>query len=319
MIGNEQYAAEELEAYREMVEIDRVRVDFCQAEQSWEHLEKQQADGRLLDYAFESFSGARHLDDMVRWIDGIPYRNFIEGRQFDELSAASVEADTRAFERLGLDPAARKLDAIGIYNAQDFVLQTPRPVPPRLRPRVVLDFGAGHGRQANLWLQKSHSLQTFIAMDAIAGPYLTQRMYFRALGHELSDYIDNPGKRLKLTRGKGIVHHLPSWRLDLIEDESVDLIIAVQVLRELTARFLVFALRHMVRVLRPGGMLYIRDHTGFHNVNGVDQARLLQSFGMMLEWHPMWRDGDDLHGIPRHWRKPDLSAVLSERQVKRVS
>ncbi|MDE4146434.1 class I SAM-dependent methyltransferase [Phaeobacter gallaeciensis] len=183
-------------------------------------------------------------------------------------------------------------------------------LPERLRPRVVLDFGAGHGRQANLWSGASDDLETFIAVDAVPGPYLTQRLYYRALGLDLNDYLDIPDEKFSLVGGREKVNHLPSWRMDLIPENSVDLIIAVQVLRELTPEFLIFSLRQFKRILRQGGSPYIRDHIGFHNVNGADQDRILHSFGFMPEWQPNWRDQVDVHGVPRRWGNPDINALI---------
>ena len=71
--------------------------------------------------------------------------------------------------------AHEKLD---FYNMTDWVLQHayPRPVDERLER--VLDFGAGFGRQAALWLGQAKRT-TYVAMDAVELPYVAQSTYLR--------------------------------------------------------------------------------------------------------------------------------------------
>lgn len=309
-LGDAEYAKGELAAFNTLVKADQVHLKKTKAQASWQHLTERRSAGKLLDHEFEGFSGARNLYDMVRWIDGITYYNSVKSSRFEELCRASEETDRGVFETLGLDPTDRDLGALALYNAQDMVFARYEHLPERLRPRVVLDFGAGHGRQANLWSGASDDLETFIAVDAVPGPYLTQRLYYRALGLDLNDYLDMPDEKFSLVSGREKVNHLPSWRMDLIPENSVDLIIAVQVLRELTPEFLIFALRQFKRILRQGGSLYIRDHIGFHNVNGTDQDRILHSLGFLPEWQPNWRDQVDVHGVPRRWENPDIRALI---------
>jgi SAM-dependent methyltransferase len=305
-LGDAEYAKEELAAFNSLVKADQAHIEAANTQESWQHLTERKSVGKLLDYNFEGFSGARNLYDMVRWIDGITYHNPVKSSRFEELCRASEETDRGVFNTLGLNPTDRDLGALALYNAQDMIFSRYEHLPERLRPRVVLDFGAGHGRQANLWAGASDDLETFIAVDATPGPYLTQRLYYQALGLKLNDYLDMPDEKFSLIRGRKNVNHLPSWRMDLIPTNSVDLIILVQVLRELTPVFLIFALREFKRILRQGGSLYIRDHIGFHNVNGVEQDRILHSFGFIPEWQPDWRDQVDVHGVPRCWKNPDI-------------
>ncbi len=276
---------------------------------SWRHLRNRLAQGALKDMMFEDFIGAEHLARMFGWIENSHFPNFVQDRAFDDSIALAAERDRNALIAAGLDPAGRNIANVALYNAQDYRFQTFLPVPERQRIRTFVDFGAGHGRQANLWFALPNSLDAFIAIDATPAPYLTQILYYRLLGLEVEDYLVR-GEQWKVLPRPGTVHHLPSWRLDMIADQSVDLICAVQVLRELSKPMLVHALTAFRRMLKPGGSLYIRDHFGFHSVNQVDLDRLLLAFGFVVEWQPNVVDRVDVHGIPRIWRLPEVEALI---------
>lgn len=279
---------------------------------SWRHLELRLKQGALHELAFRDFMGPRHLGLMYRWIDRIAYHNFLKGRAFDTLKAQADKTDQQVFQALGLPPEEFDTAAVGLYNAQDYHFQTIAQTPARQRPRRILDFGAGHGRQANLWFRQGSAVQSFTAVDAIPAPYLTQRMYYRALGLDLNDLMDQGADGFTIVEARDTVNHLPAWRLDLVPDRSVDMIIAVQVLRELSTPMLIFALQHFARILSEDGALYIRDHIGFHNVNMLDLDKLLTAYGMVPEWTPVWIDGVDIHGIPRLWRRANVNALLGK-------
>lgn len=270
---------------------------------SWAHLSKRLSEGALGEIGFDGFDGPSMVRRMIGWIDHFEYPAPVDSPRLQVLGDEALRRDTRAVRALGLEPAQMALSNVARYSAQDFWFQR-EAVPARRGDRMatVLDFGAGHGRQATLW-RKTGS--TMVAVDAIAGPYLAQRAYARALGWPVADYLDGAE-----AWAQGDYAHLPGWRMDLIPDGSVDMIIAVQVLRELTKPMLAFALMQFVRVLRPGGRIYVRDHIGFHNVNAVDQDAALHAHGFSLEWRPHWVDRRDVHGIPRIWRKTDAEVVL---------
>ena len=265
---------------------------------------KSLAQGNLEQMKFGSFLGIEHLSILYRWIDQIQYPNFINNSALGKLREIAKSNDEQVFSYLELNTRSHNIDAVSLYNAQDFYLQHACPIPSRLNVKTFLDFGAGHGRQANIWLNCSKELETFIAVDAIPATYLTQRLYYRALGLSVNDYMEQ-GAKLSFGARFKTVHHLPSWRMDLVPDGSVDMICAVQVLRELSKPMLVYALNQFRRVLSSSGALYIRDHVGFHNVNQVDLDLLLQSAGFVLEWRPHVIDRVDIHGVPRVWRKAD--------------
>jgi len=151
-------------------------------------------------------------------------------------------------------------------------------------------------------------------MDATPACYLTQCLYYDGAGYALNDYLeahaDGARSDFSLRTGKNLINHLPSWRRDIVEDQSVDMISCVQVLRELSKGMLRYALEFFNRALKPGGALYIRDHIGFHNVNQTDLDALLRSYGFVLEWQPHITDRVDVHGLPRIWRKSDPAVLM---------
>jgi len=66
------------------------------------------------------------------------------------------------------------------------------------------------------------------------------------------------------------------------------------------------------RMLKPGGMLYIRDHyeawkpAGNFSINSY-----LNNNGFVLEFKPHIILDKDLHGIPKIWRKADPEVMKS--------
>lgn len=271
---------------------------------SWRHLEKRLSEGALAEMGFTGFDGPPLIARMLGWIDKIPYPCAYDDPRLGALARAELEVATAALRQLGLDPTAQDLPAVARYTAQDIFFQTESvALPPRDRPARVLDFGAGHGRLIPFW---ASAAKTHYVADATPGPYLAQAMWARAAGLEVNEYLDNAD----FTPREGAVNHLPSWRLDLIPEDGLDLIMTVQVLRELSKPMLAFAVGHFARMLRPGGRLYIRDHIGFHNVNAVDLDALLAASGFVAEWQPHLVDRVDIHGVPRIWRRADAAVTL---------
>ena len=204
----------------------------------------------------------------------------------------------------------RNLD---FYNMTDWVLQHayPRPVDDRLER--ILDFGAGFGRQAALWLT-SEKPTTYVAMDAVELPYVAQTHYLSNSKFPLVEYLDDPGHfRIAEDGATARAFHLPAWRYDLLPSDFFDMIACVQVLPEIREDVLFHSLGLFRRILRPGGYLYIRDQAPQDTwrpgawMPGHAQIvpALLPSFGFRCEFAPQWRDGNDVHGLPQVWRRVD--------------
>ena len=164
------------------------------------------------------------------------------------LTDSTLTRDQRAWlESFDVAPLSR-------YTAVDGLFQTvtARPM------QVVLDFGSGLGRQALLWSYEREDV-AFVSVDVTESLYLLQsELYRRLFGSRLNEYFAAPSFAPSLT--PGAVVHLPTWRLDALPHASVDLLIAVQVLQELNEATLRDVLAQFRRLIRPGGLLYIRDN-----------------------------------------------------------
>jgi SAM-dependent methyltransferase len=254
--------------------------------------------------------------DLLRWFTWIkPCVHYLQAEQLGPLIALSGAKHRKMLA--AVDPAASYIFGhVDEYNAVDYRFQNFYPVPSRQRVSRVLDFGAGMGRQVNLWSQL-HSGLVYVAVDAIEMSYCLQNFYFGFFDLPLQEYMDDPEK---FAIGEApAIYHLPTWRVDLLPEAFFDLVICVQVLPEINARLL----RHMLglfrRVLKPGGALYIRDHDlAWQPAHHADVNRLLSEMGFALEFRPYVADSHyalynghrfppDVHGVPRLWRKADPS------------
>src|SRR4029453_16922991 len=126
------------------------------------------------------------------------------------------------------------------------------------------------------------------------------------LGPPFFEYADNPAAFV-ISDEAGL-HHLPTWRLDLIPLNFFDMAVPSQGLPELNLNLALLALDTFQRTLKPGGALYIRDcRATFHPGNDMDRDDQLTRMGFRLEFRPYLRDGHDVHGLPEIWRKADLA------------
>lgn len=307
----------ELTNFFHAVERDRKLYITEPALLKWLFADRLYARNQLLEMNFYGFDGDAHLGKFFKWQQKSNIANYLPPDAMEPLTKTSLARDKECLARLNLAVADGITAGLARYNAQDYLLQRLYPVPDALAPRVILDFGAGYGRQANLAFgAQANVTRLLIAVDGIPGPYLTQRVYYRGLGLNYVDYIDFSDVRefSERTASHQVVH-VPTWRLDLVSDGSVDLVCCVQVLKELPGEVLLFALRHFARVLKPRGALYIRDHEQFHHPNQMPIDELLLSMGFMLEFRPLLWDHVDIHGLPRIWRKLDSSLYLDAERL----
>lgn len=257
------------------------------------------------DPGVTGYDGPQHLG---RWFDWSAPFSFPDWFLTDDDTAVQGIAarDVACLERLGVDHDAQVVAAFARYTAQDLWFTRCYPMPARFWPRVLLDLGPGNGRLANAFLHGDDAVDTVIAVEGIAGPYLTQRAYYAGLGLRVADYLDTDQPDTfdvaAAARNHDVVH-LPTWRLDLVADASVDLVCAVQVLKELPASTVRFVLQHLSRVVRPGGAVYVRDHLAGHDLTGLPTDDLLTEHGFALEFAPQVRDRIDVHGLPRLFRR----------------
>lgn len=259
------------------------------------------------DPAVSDYDGVGHLARWFAWAQAFAFPDWFLTDD-DPLVQGIAARDAACLDRLGIDHSDLGVAAFARYTAQDHRLTQFYPLPERLRPRVALDLGPGNGRLANPLLAGDGAVDTLLAVEGIAGPYLTQRAYYTGLGLRVADYLDTCAPGCFDVAERAAEHdvvHLPTWRLDLVPDASVDLVCAVQVLRELPAVTVQFVLAHLRRVVRPGGALYVRDHLEGHDLTGLATDDLVAAHGFALEFAPRVHDRVELHGLPRLWRRTE--------------
>jgi SAM-dependent methyltransferase len=259
---------------------------------------------------FFSYNGPSDLLKWMNWFHPV-YPDYFPGELTEPLVAESRRNDQRIAEAAGLAfdfPNYGK--NIGLNNAHDFLFPQLYPVPERFKIKNVIDFGAGYGRQANLWATRIDGI--YVGMDAIPNSYCLQNLYYSKLGRPFYEYVESPGDfRFDLSR-KGI-YHIPTWRTDLLPDNSFDLVMFVQVLPELNSKLIRHVLTEFRRILKPGGMVYIRDHASIWKPAGrMDVGEFMKNNGFVLEFQPHLVLDGDLHGIPRIWRKADPAVIRSQ-------
>lgn len=196
--------------------------------------------------------------------------------------------------------AVERLDAydpepLTRYTAVDAIFQAMTPTP----THTVLDFGSGIGRASLIWCWEREDV-AFLSVDATESLYLLQaELYRRLYKDRVREFYDRGA--LTVPVAPGVVGHLPTWQLDRLPDQSVDLIIAVAVLNELPPPTLHLALEQFRRVIRPQGLLYIRDQEFWTPEHRLRVGRLLLSQGWHLAFRFPGNEGSDIWGVPRLW------------------
>ena len=230
----------------------------------------------------------------------------------------SKNYDQRLFNKFNLINPLKDYNLnVGLYNAQDYYFQNAYPVPERYSIKKILDFGAGYGRQANIWLQLHKNIM-YVGMDALPKSYCLQHLYYSQLNCNFYEYILNPHS-FKINNKSNGIYHIPTWRYDLLPQSSFDLVICSQVLQEINRKLVKFMIEVFKKVLKPGGILYIRDtDSKWRPAHHLDLNSFLPKKGFVLEFKPHVIDGKDIHGIPRIWRKVDKE-VIKKRKKSFVS
>ena len=203
-----------------------------------------------------------------------------------------------------------------VYNVQDFHYCTTL----GSGIRTVVDYGAGYGRQSFLFgtvLDESR----YVCVDAIEQPYMVQRWVLRELGLARWEYLDESmadAESFGRAFDEAGAFHLPTWRLDLIPEGSVDLVLVVWSLYEMSGAAARAAVAACSRLVRLGGYVYIRDVP--HSVSyRFDPERRLRRAGFDLLYESQMIAADELHGRQRLYRRtrPELdSARLRTRAIR---
>jgi SAM-dependent methyltransferase len=281
---------------------------------SWDYQVKRRKRGvSYQDELPQDFFRFGDPDEIVNWMNWFSgeYPDFIAPSFISPLEEQSLEYDRELLQKLGVAYDFDQYKNVGLNNAHDFFIPQSYPIPQEHAIRNVLDFGAGYGRQANLWWPFLEGKGNLIGVDAIPLSYSLQSHYYSAIKPGYKDYIfEKDGFRIAPEGSE--LYHLPTWRLDLVPDNSIDLIICIQVLPELGSKLINYLFDEFARILKPGGAFYIRDLNYLYKAFGSStiDARL-EKKGFRLEYRAYVGHNKHLHGIPRVWRKtvPEIEAA----------
>ena len=267
-----------------------------------------------LPQEYYDYTGPKEITKWMNWIKGAKKPHFFDQKMVDDLSRKSRAYDEKLMSQFKLQYDFSDYNQfIGNYNAQDYILANAYPMQRPQTGERILDFGAGYGRQVNLWSQNGDEKQVYIGMDAIPKSYCLQHLYYSQADKPFFEYAANPDMQ-KLNAESNGVYHLPTWRFDLIPDNYLDVVLVIQVLPELNADLVKYSIRQFKRVLKDTGILLIRDHDlQWRPGHTLNTNKVLQEEGFVLEYHPHVKDKVDLHGIPRIWRKRNKDI---QRQLK---
>lgn len=251
----------EFRAVRER-DMRRLSATFAESVFEWRYIRRTRGktDQRLL----LQYNGPR---DILHWIssrlknlDEEPDGQVKDVAYWARPAVGSIDAlimrSATCHEQLLADFSGAKVSTLGrdIYNAQDFHYCAS--LVPGLQS--ILDYGAGYGRQAFLFTQIPGS--TVFVVDAIEQAYCLQNWVFSRLGFESWEYLNHAQStkeeiKQSLSRylfGSGGIVHLPTWRNDLIPDNSIDLVMFVWSLHEMSRSGMLYAIKTCTRVLKEG-------------------------------------------------------------------
>jgi hypothetical protein len=216
----------------------------------------------------------------------------------DELIARSASSHELLLSRVGASYGPELHHPQDVYNVQDFHYCTSI----GSGIRTVVDYGAGYGRQSFLYGTVLGGAR-YVCVDAIEQPYMVQRWVFEQLGLARWDYVDDAEESfLTAFEERSGAFHVPSWRLDLLPEASVDLVLFVWSLYEMSGAAAAAAVEACTRLVRLGGYVYIRDVP--HSVSyRFDPERRLRQAGFETTYESRTIAGDELHGRQRLYRR----------------
>lgn len=216
----------------------------------------------------------------------------------DDLFARSARSHELLLSRLGASYGPDLYHPQDVYNVQDFHYCTSIGT----GIRTVVDYGGGYGRQSFLYGTVLDGAR-YVCVDAIEQPYMVQRWVFEQLGLARWDYVDDAEESFpRAFEERSGAFHVPSWRLDLLPEASVDLVLFVWSLYEMSGAAAAAAVEACARLVRLGGYVYIRDVP--HAVSyRFDPERRLRRAGFETTYESRTIAGDELHGRQRLYRR----------------
>jgi len=138
--------------------------------------------------------------------------------------------------------------------------------------RTVVDFGAGCGRQIVGCYQNLTNFKNYIGIDASLNGYVVQNAFYNTFalmqGLEFCDLLDYQSSNIDIDiRGMlekdNLIMHCPAWvKYDVIEDRSIDLILACHVHNELSHSDFLRLMELVSTKLSDNGIFYVRSELG---------------------------------------------------------
>jgi len=312
------YSENILAKFKEAYERDKVKY-IPKWVASWSYQDKKQTNYEGdLPQDFYQFGGPSDFRKWFHWQFAEKRPDYFADQRLKEWQDISRAFDQKIFKKYDLEfPELEVYDrVVGRNNAQDYYLTHLYPVPERYKVKRLLDFGAGFGRQANLWTQLQDDL-TLVSMDAIPKSYCLQHFYYSQSDYPLHEYALDPAG-FKVDMDKKGIYHLPTWRTDLLPDNSFDMVMCVQVLPELGGKLVKHMIEEFYRILKPGGALYLRDNDeAWKPAHKMDLNYYLPDHGFDLEFRAHVINKEDIMGMPRIWRKQDPKVMKSRVRTEK--
>ena len=123
---------------------------------------------------------------------------------------------------------------------------------------------------------------------------------------------------MNLDKANNNLFHLPTWKLDLIPDNSLDLIICVQVLNEIDEKTVRYVVNQFKRMAKKDCVLYVRDSEGAHEpALNIRVGRLLLEEGFEVVYRYQGLQ-TDLEGTPRVWCNTGFERNLKTRILRSI-
>lgn len=170
----------------------------------------------------------------------------------------------------------------------------------------ILDFGAGYGRQANLYSQHP-DCKEYTIVEAIEDSYVVQSIYMKIAAEKILDnctFNEALLGRMDFKSNTKKLNHLMTFDMDKIPNEHYDLIICSNVLNEIMPDVFEYVIKQMARILKKGGILYVKDHgLGDQCGHRYYDYDVLESLNFALEYRPFVTDFKDIWTVPRIYRK----------------
>jgi hypothetical protein len=138
--------------------------------------------------------------------------------------------------------------------------------------KTVLDFGAGCGRQVVGSFLNLPKFKNYIGIDASLNGYVTQNSFYNTFalmqGLEFCDLLDYRSSNLEIDvtsvcQQENTIVHFPAWTdYSLIQNKSIDLILACHVHNELSRSDFLRLMELVDTKLSAEGIFYVRSELG---------------------------------------------------------